>query len=146
MSIIRYQQPSLVRELQQELFPLMSWFTESHPLAQDKTWVPKVDIKEEQHEFVVYADIPGVDPKEIEIEMEGNTLTLKGERKEEKEEKGKNYYRIERLSGKFYRQFTLPETVDGNKISAQAKQGVLSIHIPKATQAKHQRKIKVEEQ
>lgn len=149
MSMIRHSQPSsIVRELQQELFPLMSWFTQEHPYAQDTVWAPRVDIKEEELEFVVFADIPGVDPKDIEIEMDGNTLTVKGERNLVKEHKGKNenYYRIERTSGKFYRQFTLPETIDSTKIMAKSKQGVLAIHLPKATENKHQRKIKVQEE
>lgn len=133
------------RELHQELFPLMSWITQGHPLAKEAIWAPKVDIKEEQNEFVVYADIPGVDPKDIEIDMQGDTLTVKGERKVEHEEKNKNFYRLERQNGKFYRQFTLPESVDSSKIVAKAKQGVLAIHLPKAIEHNHQRKIKVEE-
>lgn len=147
MNIVRYQQPSvLLRELQKELFPLMSCFGEEQ-LAHENAWAPKVDIQEQEKEFVVFADIPGVDPKDIEIDMDGNTLTLKGERKTVKEEKDKeNYYRIERTTGKFYRQFTLPETVDGHKISAKAKLGVLAIHIPKAENTKNQRKIQVQEE
>lgn len=147
MSLIRHRQPlSLMNELQNELFPLMSWFTEGHPLAQEAVWAPKVDIKEEDNEYVVFADIPGVDPKEIQIDMDGNTLTVRGERKSHAEEKQKNYYRIERTYGKFYRQFTLPETVDSSKISAKAKQGVLAIHLPKAKEQSHQRKITVEQE
>jgi HSP20 family protein len=111
-------------------------------------WSPKVDIKEEENEFVVFADIPGVDPKQIDIDMEGNTLTVKGEKSTIKEEKDKknSYYRVERTSGKFFRQFTLPETVDGSKISAKVKHGVLAIHLPKANESKHQRKIAIQEE
>lgn len=149
MAITRYYQPSsMLRELQQELFPVLSAWSDaqSQALSQEGlVWTPKVDIKEEDKGFVVYADIPGVNPKEIEIEMEGNNLILKGERKSEKEEKGKNYYRSECTMGKFYRQFTLPESVDSSKIHATAKHGVLIIHLPKATEGKHQRKITVQE-
>lgn len=131
----------------QELLPLMSWLTGCHPLKQETAWSPKVDIKEEKDEFVVFADIPGVDPKDIEIDMEGNTLTVRGERQtfNEEKDKEKSYYRVERTYGKFYRQFTLPENIDSDKISAQAKHGVLAIHLPKAIEQSNQRKIKVEE-
>lgn len=149
MAMIRYHQPSSVlRELQQELFPLLSAWSDAQSQTQPLEglgWIPKVDIKEEDKEFVVYADIPGVNPNEIEIEMEGNSLIIKGERKSEKEEKGKGYYRSECTTGKFYRQFTLPESVDSAKIHAVSKHGVLTIHLPKAEEGKHQRKIKVQE-
>ncbi|MGD9591749.1 MAG: Hsp20/alpha crystallin family protein [Candidatus Berkiella sp.] len=137
-----YLKPSsLMRELQQELLGLST----QPSMMPDNAWAPHVDIKEETNEFVVFADIPGVDPKDIQIDMEGNTLTVKGEKKSFKEEKDKNYYRQERVSGKFFRQFTLPETIDADKISAKAKQGVLAIHLPKAKQENLQRKITVQE-
>ncbi|MBS0288014.1 MAG: Hsp20/alpha crystallin family protein [Proteobacteria bacterium] len=137
--------PSLIRELQSELFPLMGLHSPTQTQAMESAWAPKVDIKEEGDEFVVYADIPGVDPKDIEIKMENNTLIVQGEKKTVKEEKEKNYYRMERTAGKFYRQFTLPETVDGNKITAKSKHGVLAIHLPKTKEANLQRKIEVKE-
>ncbi len=132
-----------MRELQNELFPLVGLAAQKQ---QAESWTPKVDIKEQANEFVLYADIPGVDPKEIEIGMEGNTLIVKGEKKAFKEDKDNNFYRLERVSGKFYRQFTLPENVDADKISAKAKQGVLAIHVPKAQENKQQRKIRIEEE
>jgi HSP20 family protein len=104
-----------------------------------------VDIKEDENGFVVYADIPGVDPGAIEIEMDANTLTIKGERKTEQEIKSKNYYRVECASGKFFRQFTLPESIDATKITAKNKRGVLTIHVPKAKAEKNARKIVVED-
>ena len=138
-----YVKPSsFIRELQNELLGLHQHQTAD--LAHH-TWAPKVDIKEEANEFIVFADIPGVDPKDIQIDMDGNTLTVKGEKKLFKEEKEKNYYRQERTSGKFYRQFTLPETIDADKITAKAKQGVLAIHLPKAIEENKQRKITVQE-
>ena len=148
MSMIRYCQPSLLRELQKELFPLMTQLTEENRNAGETLWTPKVDIKEEAEEFVVYADIPGVDPANIDISMEKNILTVKGERKTFHEEKDKenNYYRLERSFGKFYREFTLPESIDCSKISAKVKHGVLAIHLPKAKEGKHQRKIMVQEE
>jgi len=132
--------------LQKELFPLMSWLADTPATQEITAWSPKVDIKEEPKEFVVYADIPGVDPKEIEIEMEGDRLIVRGEKKSQKEEKGKNYYRMERTSGKFYRQFTLPDSVDSSKITAITKHGVLEIHLPKSAEGKHYRKIEIQQQ
>lgn len=149
MAIIRYHQPgSILRELQQELYPLMSTWgdAQAESMSQEgMTWTPKVDIKEEDKEYVVYADIPGVKPSEIEIEMDGNNLIVKGERKTEKQEKGKNFYRSECITGKFFRQFTLPESVDSTKIKAISKHGVLIIHLPKASEGKLQRKITVQQ-
>lgn len=112
------------------------------------TWMPLVDIKEETHQFVIEADIPGVDPKDIEISMEHNVLTIKGERRLENQVVNENYSsdnykRIERLHGNFHRRFSLPETADAEKISATGKNGVLQVTIPKKEVAKP-RKITVQ--
>ena len=94
-------------------------------------WIPSVDVKEEAERFVIHADVPGVDPKDIEVSMEEGILTLSGERKTEKREEGEGWTRVERLSGKFLRRFTLPETADAEGISAHGQNGVLEIIIPK---------------
>jgi len=107
------------------------------------TWVPSVDIKEEEDRFVIHADIPGVDPKEIEITMENGVLTIKGERVSETKEERKNYKRIERVRGAFYRRFSLPDTADADKITAVGKHGVLEVMIPKREIAQP-RKINVD--
>lgn len=133
----------LLNQLQHELMPFISVCGQENAALRPEAWTPKVDIKEEEKEFVVFADIPGVDPNDIDIEMDGNTLTVKGEKKAEQEQKGKNYYRLERTTGKFYRQFTLPESIDSDKISAKTKNGVLAIHLPKAEEGKNNRKIKI---
>lgn len=144
MSFRHYYHPqSLLNQLQHELMPFIAGCGVENASQPQDAWAPKVDIKEEEKEFVVFADIQGVDPNDIEIEMDGNTLTVKGERKTEHEEKQKNYYRVERKVGKFYRQFTLPESVDSAKISAKTKNGVLAIHLPKAEEGKHYRKIAI---
>jgi HSP20 family protein len=106
-------------------------------------WVPSVDIKEEKQGFLIEADIPGVAPKDIEISMENGVLTIKGERRAESQEDGKNYKRVERTYGSFYRRFSLPDTADAEKITASGKNGVLQISIPKQEIAKP-RKIKVQ--
>jgi HSP20 family protein len=94
-------------------------------------WAPAVDIKEEDGAYVVHADIPGVDPKNIELNMENGVLTLRGERKSEVKEEKDNYHRIERITGSFYRRFTLPDTADSDNISAKYTNGVLEVRIPK---------------
>ncbi|MGE3318623.1 MAG: Hsp20/alpha crystallin family protein [Candidatus Berkiella sp.] len=146
MSLKNYRQSqSLLNQLHNELMPLF-WCGQQDLAPAQEAWAPKVDIKEEEKEFVVYADIPGVDPNHIDIEMDGKTLTVKGEKKAEHEEKNKNYYRIERTTGKFYRQFTLPESVDSSKIVAKTKNGVLAIHLPKAEEGKNHRKITIQQE
>ena len=92
---------------------------------------PRVDIKEEAEQFIINADLPGINPKEIEISMENNVLTIKGIRTLERNVKEENYSKIERFSGSFYRQFTLPDHVNGEAIKANSKHGVLEIIIPK---------------
>ena len=99
-------------------------------------WMPAVDIFENENELVLTAEIPGIDEKDVEIKIEDNTLTLKGERKFEKETKEENYHRIERSYGSFYRAFTLPTYVDTDKIKAEHENGVLKISMPKREEVK----------
>lgn len=98
-------------------------------------WVPSVDIKEEAERFVIHADVPGVDPKDIEISMEDGVLTLSGERKSAAASEQEGYTRTERRTGRFLRRFTLPEGTDAEGISAQGNHGVLEIVIPKTVKA-----------
>lgn len=106
-------------------------------------WQPAVDIKEEQHRFLVIADLPGVSPEHIEISWENNLLTVKGKREEETQEEKNNYTRVERSMGAFQRSFSLPNTANSEGISAQTRHGVLEISIPKKQQAQP-RKISVQ--
>ena len=94
-------------------------------------WVPRVDIKEEADRFLLYADIPGVDPKDIEVQMDKGLLTIKGERREEKVTETERYSRIERRHGVFHRRFALPDSADPEGITASGHNGVLTISIPK---------------
>jgi HSP20 family protein len=94
-------------------------------------WVPRVDIKEETDRFVLYADIPGVDPREIDVQMEKGTLTIKGERRLEEKREGETFSRIERRHGSFHRRFALPDSADPDGITASGHNGVLQIIIPK---------------
>ena len=100
------------------------------------TWSPAVDIFETEGEIVVKAELPGMERKDITLNLEKNVLTLKGERRFEKETKDENYHRIERSYGGFSRAFSIPATVDEEKIRADYKDGVLKIALPKKEQAK----------
>ena len=94
-------------------------------------WQPRVDVREERERFVIQADIPGVEPKDIEIHMEKGVLTIKGERKPEVKEETTQFTRIERAHGTFHRRFALPDSANAEGISATGKNGVLEIVIPK---------------
>ncbi|MGA7966244.1 MAG: Hsp20/alpha crystallin family protein [Gammaproteobacteria bacterium] len=99
--------------------------------AETKAWTPAVDISEDEKRYLIRADLPGVDPTAIEINLEGDELTLSGDRSEQKEEKDRDWQRTERVSGHFYRRFRLPESADAEHIEAQSHHGVLEIKIPK---------------
>ncbi len=94
-------------------------------------YIPAVDVVEENDRFVLRADLPGVDPKDINISMENGALSLTGERYSEKSENANGLHRIERLSGKFYRRFSLPESADPENITAKSANGILEVAIPK---------------
>lgn len=100
-----------------------------------KAWAPRVDVEETDKELLVKADLPGVDPKDIEIQIVDGVLTLKGEKKEQKEEKRKDYHRVERFSGSFFRAITLPAGADAEKVSATTSKGVVTVTIPKKVEA-----------
>ncbi len=99
-------------------------------------WSPLVDITEDEKEYVVKAEIPEMKKEEIKINVHDDVLTVSGERKYEKEEKGKKYHRVERAYGSFMRSFTLPGDADGTKVNAEYKDGVLKVHLPKSEKAK----------
>jgi HSP20 family protein len=100
------------------------------------TWAPAVDIYEQDNTIVLKAELPGVDPKDVDIRLENNTLALRGERKFDSEVKKENYHRVERAYGAFTRSFTLPTVVDQGNIKAEFKDGVLRVTLPKREEAK----------
>jgi HSP20 family protein len=106
------------------------------------SWSPSVDIYETENEIILTAEVPGVDEKNIEIKLEDNTLSLKGERNFEKETKEENYHRIERAYGSFYRSFTLPGNIDQDNIKAENENGILRITMPKKSELKP-KKVKI---
>ena len=133
MSLVRYNNPwNLLNSLQRELYnPEQNRLNDDDASVATANWVPLVDISENEKEFTLLADIPGVDPKNIEISMEKGVLTIKGERKSENVVENENCRRVERQSGQFYRRFTLPDSADADKIEAKSEHGVLTVTIPK---------------
>jgi HSP20 family protein len=124
----------IVRSLFDEVFnsfPLGNSFLESR-----ESWVPSVDVLEKDGNLILRAELPGLTEKQIDLKVEGNMLTLKGERKMEKEDEKSNYHRIESSYGSFTRSFQLPETVDLDKINAEYKNGVLTITLPQKPEVK----------
>jgi len=99
-------------------------------------WAPAVDIQETDKEYVIKADLPDVKRDDVKVEFEDGVLMIEGERKLEKEEKGKKFHKIEREYGKFVRRFSLPSEVDAKQLSAEFKDGVLNVHLPKSADGK----------
>ena len=120
---------------------LKSGFEQS--VVETSDWQPTVDVVEEDKQYVVKVDIPGVDPKDIDINFDKNFLTIKGEKEAEHKEKKENFVRYERSKGSFYRRILLPDVVDGDKIAAKSKNGVLVVTVPKSDKGTT-KKIKVE--
>ncbi|MDE3195867.1 MAG: Hsp20/alpha crystallin family protein [Acidobacteriota bacterium] len=111
-----------------------------------RPWAPAVDILETEDAITLKADVPQVNVKDLDIRVENNTLTLRGSRKFEKDEKVKGWHRIERSYGDFVRTFALPNTVDTEKVGADYKDGVLTVKLPKKEAAKpRQVKVAIEE-
>ncbi len=125
MTVVRYEPWALLNRLHRE-------FDQSFDtVTRDATWSPAVDIHEEAERFVVHADLPGVKPADIEITTDKGVLSLRGTRQFEQRNDEGRYSRVERVTGKFVRSFTLPENVQADAIKASFKDGVLELTIPK---------------
>jgi len=134
MTITRYY-PWAPSRVANEVSQIFNRFIGTDEASENATaanqWTPRVDIKEEANRFVILADVPGVDPSAIEIQMDKNVLSIKGERAVEAPKENEKFTRSERTYGPFYRRFALPESADAEGISATGKFGVLEISIPK---------------
>src|SRR6266403_2491231 len=130
-------EPFRSHSLQNQLTRL---FNEAFERSSDEssitTWAPAVDIFETEHELVVKADLPDIKPEELDVRVENNILTIRGERKFEKKVNESNYLRVERAYGSFSRSFSLANTVNSEAINAEYKDGVLTLTIPKREEAK----------
>lgn len=137
MTVVRYEPWGLLNRLRREIDQNFDAAT------RDASWSPAVDIHEEAKQFVVRADLPGVKPADIEITAEKGVLALRGARNFEQQNDDGHYSRVERVSGKFVRTFTLPDNVQTDAIKAQFKDGVLELTIPKVAKIEP-RKIEVQ--
>lgn len=147
MSLIRWNQareperwPSEFFGVQKEINRLLDNFFRGGVQADESFdssyWTPAVDIAEHDNEYIVKMDLPGVNKDDVKISLESNILTIKGEKKQEREEKEKNFHRVERSYGSFQRSFTLPTSLKSDKIDAVFADGVLSVTLPKLEEAK----------
>lgn len=141
MNVIRYQPWGSVDQLMNRLLADRGIRYQGAP-APTADWTPSVDIKEEAERFLIHADVPGVDPKDIELSMEDGVLTISGERKAESRDAQDGWTRVERHAGRFQRRFTLPDTANAEGIAAKGEHGSLEIVIPKLVKAAP-RKIEV---
>ena len=134
MAIVRYN-PVSGRHLQDEFRQVFErFFGETGADPSDvvtSQWAPRVDIREEADRFVIFADIPGVDPQDIEVQMDKGILSIKGERRSESTAETERFSRVERRYGSFHRRFALPDSADAEGISASGRHGVLEVVIPK---------------
>jgi HSP20 family protein len=144
-SMVRQDPWSLMPRLQGEINRLFGNMNQNDSSSATATWVPAVDIHEYADRFEFYIDLPGVDPSKVDLTLEGGVLTLSGERiaQETKKDETTQYQRTERGLGLFYRRFVLPETLDGEKVSATGKDGVLTVTVPKQAKAMP-RRIQIE--
>lgn len=131
---LRRSETPAVGRFFEDFFSDFPW-TSSLPEFKE-SWMPSVDILEKNGNIILRAELPGMDEKQIDLKIEGDTLTLKGERKMDNEDKKSNYHRLESYYGSFVRSFRLPDTVDFEKINAEYKNGVLTITLPKKPEVK----------
>ncbi len=137
-----------LERMRREMDRIWDSFFERRPARVEEAaaeWLPMLDVSETKNDYVVKAELPGIDPKDIDISLMDDVLTIKGEKKQEKEEKEENYHVIERCYGSFSRSVRLPGQVQSDKINATFKNGVLKVTLPKTEEAKKKEiKIKVE--
>ena len=143
MNIHRYEPWAIMNRLHRDLDRLLVPATGEDSPQNVIEWAPHVDIREEKDRFVLHADLPGVEAKNIEISLDKGILTLRGHRELETRDEKAGFRRIERVSGEFFRRFTLPESADSQSVRAKHANGVLEVIIPKQAQVMP-RRIEVE--
>ena len=140
MNLTRFEPWSLVDLLHRDLDRLASTRIAGNNGEQSVAdWVPAVDIVEENDRVVLRADVPGVDPKDLDVSMDGGVLSISGERQSESSSTEEGVKRIERFTGRFYRRFTLPDTADAEQIGARCDKGILEVSIPKRPEVRSRR-------
>jgi len=147
MALIRWDPFREMSSLQERMNRLMSDFRTRSPFGEEEmaqgAWIPPVDIYETKESIVLNVELPGVTKDDISLEVKDSTLTIRGEKKLEKDVKEENFHRMERTYGSFTRAFTLPSTVQQDKVKAKFRDGILEIRLPKAEEAKP-KQIKVD--
>ena len=141
MAIVRWEPLRDLLSLQERMNRMFGEYRGAAAGSDDEwalggSWAPVVDIYEQGSDIVLKAELPGVDPKDVDIRLENNVLTLRGQRKLESEVKKESYHRVERSYGSFSRSFTLPSVVDQAGIKAEVKDGILKVVLPKREEAK----------
>lgn len=142
MALIPWREKHPLAELRDEIDNIFSNFFGRGKDADIERWEgmgfrsPAVDMEETDKDIIIKAEMPGLDPKDFQISLTENTLTIKGEKREEQEEKKRNYHMVERRYGSFYRSIALPCSVEGDKVDAKYNKGVLEVTLPKAEPSK----------
>ena len=138
MAIVKNNPFRELRTMQDQMNRMldMAWNREFGEDLKEGIWQPPVDIYENEHSVIIKAEIPDVEQKDIEIRIVNGILTLRGERKQSSDIRKENYYRIERYFGQFQRSFSLPQTIDQDKVQATCDKGILTITLPKREEAK----------
>jgi HSP20 family protein len=139
MALIRWEPVRELGSIQNEVNRLFNTFFDAPVGASDRRWIPAMDLVEDEDHFILRADLPGLGPDDVKIELEDSTLTVSGERKAEHRERKEGYHRIERAYGAFTRSLTLPEGVDPGSVEARFEHGVLEVRIPKPAERKPHR-------
>jgi HSP20 family protein len=137
MALIKWEPLREIEDIFDRYTRAMGWpSNRGQELITTGDWTPRVDVSETDNEFVIKAEIPEVKKEDIKVSVDNGVVTIQGERKQEKEEKGKKFHRVERYYGSFVRSFTLPDNIDETKIKASFKDGMLNLQIPKTAEAK----------
>lgn len=146
MTLIRWEPLREIEDIFDRYTRSLGWpVSNGMQLATTGEWAPRVDISETDKEFLIKADIPDVKKEDVKVNVDNGVITIQGERKQEKEEKGKKFHRIERQYGSFIRSFTLPDNVDANNVKASFKDGMLNLALPKTAETKQKTiEVKVE--
>ena len=140
MNVVRFEPWSVVDLIQRDFNRFNAWRADGdHTKVPDTNWIPAVDIVEKKDFFTMRADLPGVRAEDIEIGVDGDILTVSGERREESDSDEDGRRRVERVSGRFHRRFTLPDTIDAEAIKATTSGGILEVSIPKLAEVKARR-------
>jgi HSP20 family protein len=149
MALIRWEPVREISSIQNEMNRLFNSFFDTPTAARGngvsapgRRWIPAMDLVENETDYVLKADLPGLSDEDVSIEVDDNVLTISGERKAEHEERKEGYYRVERSYGRFSRSVTLPDGVDPEAVKASFEHGVLEVHVPKP-EAKKPRKVEI---